>query len=98
MALEPIKLNLHKDTIRWKWTSSRDFFVASAYDIQFKWSFNPYPATPVWQAYAQPRCKFFVWLVMRDRILTTNNMIKKIGYVITTAPYASAYMKPLITC
>jgi hypothetical protein len=51
--------------------------VASAYDIQFRGSFSPYPATPVWKAFAQPRCKFFVWLVMRDRILTTDNMIKK---------------------
>jgi hypothetical protein len=77
MALEPVHLNQHKDTITWKWTASGDFSVASAYDIQFRGSFNPYPATPVWQAHAQPKCKFFVWLVMRNRILTAENMIKK---------------------
>jgi hypothetical protein len=33
MALEPVHLNRHKDTIRWKWTASGDFSVASTYDI-----------------------------------------------------------------
>jgi hypothetical protein len=97
MALEPVHLNQHKDTIRWKWTASGDFSVASAYDIQFRGSFNPYPATPIWQAYAQPKCKFFVQLVMRNRILLVD-MIKKVGHVITPAPFASALMRQLSIC
>jgi hypothetical protein len=48
MALEPIQLNQQKDTIIWKWAVSGDFSIASAYDIQFKGSFNPYPVTHVW--------------------------------------------------
>jgi hypothetical protein len=59
MALEPIQLNQKKDSIRWSWTASGKFSVASACDAQFKGSLSPFPAMPIWQAYVQPRCKFF---------------------------------------
>jgi hypothetical protein len=77
MALEPIQLNQEKDNITWSWTASGKFSVASDYEAQFKGSFSPLPAMPIWQAYVQPKCKFFAWLVIHDRILSASNMIKK---------------------
>jgi hypothetical protein len=77
MALESIHLNQEKDSITWNWTATGKFSDASAYDAQFRGSFSPLPVMPIWQAYMQPRCKFFAWLVIHDRILTASNMIKK---------------------
>jgi hypothetical protein len=31
----------------------------------------------IWQAQIESKCKFFVWVVMQDRVLTTNNMIER---------------------
>jgi hypothetical protein len=32
---------------------------------------------PIWQAFAEPKCKFFAWLVMHDKVLTADNMLKR---------------------
>jgi hypothetical protein len=36
-----------------------------------------FPAEDIWKAKAEPKCKFFAWLVMHDKALTMDNMAKK---------------------
>jgi hypothetical protein len=36
------------------------------------------PAEDMWRATSEPKCKFFSWLVLQDKVLTTDNMTKKI--------------------
>jgi hypothetical protein len=36
-----------------------------------------YPAMPVWTAFSEPKCKFFAWLAMHDKMVTADNMLKR---------------------
>jgi hypothetical protein len=77
MALSDVHLSDQHDTIRWKWTSDGQYMVASAYECQFEGSIVHFPAMSIWEARAEAKCNFFAWVVMHDRVLTTNNMMKR---------------------
>jgi hypothetical protein len=99
MALSNVELGENEDAITRKWTSNGQYTVASAYECQFHGATIQFPAMSIWQAMSEPKCKFFTWLVMHDRVLTANNLMKKIGLTITTVHSACAYMKQqLNTC
>jgi hypothetical protein len=53
------------------------FTVSSAYDCQFKGAIYLFPASNVWKAYTEPKIKFFAWLALHNKALTTHNMAKK---------------------
>lgn len=36
-----------------------------------------FPATNIWQARTEPKCQFFAWLAMHNKVLTADNMMKK---------------------
>jgi hypothetical protein len=76
MAISSTELSNKKDSTSWKWSANGKFSVASAYDCQFAGSMTTFLAPDVWSAFSEPRRKFFVWLVIHDRVLTANNMIK----------------------
>jgi hypothetical protein len=77
MALLSIFLSDQKDEIQWRWTGDGCYTVASAYDCQFFGNFSCFLARQIWKAQTEPKCRFFEWLVMHDRILTAHNMIKR---------------------
>jgi hypothetical protein len=35
------------------------------------------PTSAIWKARTEPKCRFFAWLAMHDRVLTTENMLTK---------------------
>ena len=45
---------------------------ASAYAARFFGSHPRFYSSKVWSAYAEPKCKFFAWLVLHGRILTAD--------------------------
>lgn len=75
--LNDITLSNEKDQIRWKWTASGIYTTASAYQIQFEGSFPDFRASTLWQARTEPKCRFFAWLAVHERIQTADNLIKK---------------------
>jgi hypothetical protein len=77
MALEDINLNDQDGLIRWRWTSNNCYSVALVCDCQFLGAMVKLPAVDNWKAKTEQKCKFFVWLVLHNRALTTDNMIKK---------------------
>jgi hypothetical protein len=77
LALSTVQLTDHPDEIKWNWTMSGKYTIASAYECQFQGSFGTFLATHIWQAMTEPKCNFFVWLAMHDKILTASNMIKR---------------------
>jgi hypothetical protein len=50
---------------------------ASAYECQFKGSMTFFPATDVWKANTEHKCKFFAWIILHNKALTVDNMLKK---------------------
>lgn len=66
-----------EDSIRWRWTADGEYSTQSAYLIQFEGSYTKRKITPIWQAKAEPKCRFFVWTLLHNKVLTTNNLIKR---------------------
>jgi hypothetical protein len=77
LAISSVNLSNSRDEITWKWTPNGEFSVASAYDCQFHGSMTLFLAAQVWQAKTQPKCKFFAWMILHNRALTTDNMLQK---------------------
>jgi hypothetical protein len=77
IVLASTPLSAQDDQIRWIWTTNGQYSVASAYDCQFNRSFSYFPAAQIWKAKVEPKCSFFAWLVLHNRALTADNMMKK---------------------
>jgi hypothetical protein len=77
MALSNVTLNDQQDIISWRWTPDGKYTVASVYAYQFRGAISLFPTGIIWKAISKPKCKFFVWLTLHDRVLTAHNMIKR---------------------
>jgi hypothetical protein len=77
MAISSVMLTNQKDQISWKWARDGCYSVASIYECQFFGAMIQFLAGSIWKATTEPKCRFFDWLVMHDRILTADNMIKR---------------------
>lgn len=77
MAISSITLTEANDVIRWRWTAKGEYSAASAYEAQFKGSMSYFPANDIWRAHSEPKCRFFAWLVLHDRVLTAENLAKR---------------------
>jgi hypothetical protein len=89
MALSIVSLTEDKDKITWKWTANGEYSVSSAYECQILGSMARFPAANLWQSLTEPKCIFFTWKVMHDKILIAENMAKKNWHSILYVPYAS---------
>jgi hypothetical protein len=95
MALSLVHLSQHKDKIKWRWTSNGQYSVAFAYECQFQGAITQPQIEIIWQTATEPKCKFFSWLTMHDRVLTTDNMLRKTALAIITAPCVYVCMNRL---
>jgi hypothetical protein len=77
MTLAEVNLGDQKDSIFWKWTPDKKFSVATAYECKFYGPILSFPTPQVWKAFTDHKSKFFAWLIMHNRILTTYNMMKR---------------------
>jgi hypothetical protein len=48
-----------EDSIRWRWTTDREYTAKSAYLTQFQGTFSKLKLTHIWKAKAEPKCRFF---------------------------------------
>ena len=51
--------------------------VASAYRCQFEGCHPPFESKKIWEAHAEPKCKFFAWVVSHEKIRTSDNLAKR---------------------
>ncbi|XP_072151401.1 uncharacterized protein [Setaria viridis] len=65
------------DTIRWKLTADSHYNTNSAYRAQFFGSTNTNFETIIWKPWAPPKCKFFSWLAIQDRIWTADRLQRR---------------------
>lgn len=69
--LEGFQLNqLQEDKITWAHTSDGCYTARSAYELQFMGSIASATAQVTWRTKAPPKCRFFVWLMVKNRIWT----------------------------
>ena len=66
-----------EDSITWKFTKDGIYSASSAYKAQFEGLISSDLVKSVWRAWAPPRCKFFAWLVLQNRIWTSDRLIRR---------------------
>jgi hypothetical protein len=93
MALASVELTDKKGEITWTWTVDGMYSVALAYEYQFMGVVPHFPAKQIWQAKTEVKCKFFAWLLMHNRVLTVDNMIKRNWTCDPFAPFIYACVK-----
>ena len=61
-----------QDRVTWKLTASGDYDSASAYRAQFLGSVKFDLRWLIWKPWAPTKCKFFAWLIIRNRVWTAD--------------------------
>ena len=74
IRLQDVALSVVDDQIEWTLNTKAQYTVASAYTIQFSAGFSPIDFSKLWKSKVQPKCKVFMWLWLRQRILTDDNL------------------------
>lgn len=62
------------DTVTWKLTANGDYTTKSAYQAQFLGSTANNFNKLIWRNWAPPKCKFFRWLALQDRLWTSDRL------------------------
>jgi hypothetical protein len=70
-------LNDLDDTIIWRWSADGNYSSSSAYKIQFATNFCKIKINPIWKAKTEPKCRFFAWTLLHNKILTADNLQKR---------------------
>jgi hypothetical protein len=66
-----------EDSIAWARTRSAVYTTASAYRAQLD-DHAPNPSlSSVWKAWTPPKCKFFAWLILQNRVWTTDRLARR---------------------
>jgi hypothetical protein len=67
--------NSEADTMSWSRTANERYSASSAYQMQFAGSLKSTYPVKIWQVWAPSRCKFFAWLLLQNRIWTTDTLM-----------------------
>lgn len=67
-----------KDRITWLLTSDGKYLAQSAYHIQFHGRTRCPSAAVTWSTKAPPKCIFFLWLMLQNRIWTAATLAQRI--------------------
>lgn len=66
-----------EDSILWKFSTNGQFSVASAYEFFFLTAVRCPYGEMIWKARAPARVRFFMWLMVKGRCLTADNLAKR---------------------
>ena len=67
--------NQEPDTIRWTRTASGEYTAKSAYYLQFEGGILLTFLKLVWKVWAPSKCKFFMWLLLQNRLWTADHLL-----------------------
>lgn len=60
----------------WRWSADGEYSSSSTYKIQFTTNFCKTHINPIWKAKTEPKCRFFAWTLLHNKILTSDNLQK----------------------
>ena len=69
--------NSVQDTIHWKFTSQGEYSTSTAYMAQFAGHTTSIMPAAVWKVWAPPKCKFFAWLIIQNRVWTADRLLRR---------------------
>jgi hypothetical protein len=76
-ALKGVVLTHEADRHVWIHSSSRQFSSKSCYKALFMGSITFEPWKRLWKTWTPPKCKFFLWLTIRNRCWTADRLQKR---------------------
>jgi hypothetical protein len=65
--------------IRWRFNTNGKYSSKSAYQVQFSGSFADFDWARLWSAKAENKCKMFCWLVLQNKLWTSDQILKHVG-------------------
>jgi hypothetical protein len=66
-----------EDSITWSLTPNGCYSASSAYKVQFLSALPCQFGKIVWKTWAPPKCRFFVWLAVQNRLWTADRLAKR---------------------
>ena len=75
--VQEVQLTDVEDVITWKFSPDGLYTAKSAYDVQFRGSYCCFQPKRVWSAHAEPKHRFFMWLLVQEKILTADKLIER---------------------
>jgi hypothetical protein len=75
ILLDGINLTETPDEITWTFGNKNYYTTKSAYLLQFIGATNTDHKKIIWKGWAPARCKFFMWTLMLDRVLTADKLL-----------------------
>ncbi|KAM0853990.1 hypothetical protein ACQ4PT_050734 [Festuca glaucescens] len=75
--LESVQLTDEHDDIAWKFGDKEVYTARSAYMLQFLGAVGTDFKRLIWKGWAPARCKFFIWTLMLDRVLTADKLLQR---------------------
>jgi len=74
--LQPITLRPEeKDSITWRQTADGQYSAKWAYQLQFIGKTQSMTANITWATKAPPKCRFFIWLMLQNRVWTAARLL-----------------------
>ncbi|KAJ3688152.1 hypothetical protein LUZ61_017316 [Rhynchospora tenuis] len=74
------------DNVIWRWTQNGLFSSSSAYHVLSNTGVRSWFYPFLWKIKAPPKVKIFLWLLLRDRLLTQQNLLLKGWPTATSCP------------
>jgi hypothetical protein len=75
--ISEVHLTDAEDELKWKWTANGRYSARSAYAAHFAGSYCSFDCMAIWKAKTEGKHKFFAWLLVQSKILTTNKLITR---------------------
>lgn len=66
-----------RDSFSWRLSQSGSYSAASAYEVQFLGAVKTNFKSEIWQIKAPSKCKFFLWLLAKQRLLTADALLAR---------------------
>ncbi|WVZ92280.1 hypothetical protein U9M48_038358 [Paspalum notatum var. saurae] len=77
--IQNVHLSPQSDSITWRLSLTGEYTAKSAYDAQFFGSYSAYQWEKIWKAKVEPKCRFFMWLLLQQKILTSDKILRRGG-------------------
>jgi hypothetical protein len=80
---QEIQLTDEPDSITWRHTATGTYSSSTAYIAQFDATPISFMIPAVWANWAPPKCKTFAWLILQNKVWTSDRLLRR-GWTLST--------------